>query len=84
MADPSNLMAINEVKFLTGYDVKVAVAAPTVIQHSIERYYDSAHRLRRGAVASSATSGGGRARRGPRSTSRSSSAPPRRRRSSAS
>jgi type IV pilus assembly protein PilB len=41
MADPSNLMAINEVKFLTGYDVKVAVAAPTVIQHSIERYYDT-------------------------------------------
>jgi type IV pilus assembly protein PilB len=41
MADPSNLMAINEVKFLTGYDVKVAVAAPTVIQHSIERYYDA-------------------------------------------
>src|SRR4026208_718041 len=40
MAHPSNLMAINEVKFLTGYDVKVAVAAPTVIQHSIERYYD--------------------------------------------
>jgi len=41
MADPSNLMAINEVKFLTGYDVKVAVAAPTVIQQAIERYYDS-------------------------------------------
>jgi len=41
MADPSNLMAINEVKFLTGYDVKVAVAAPTVIQHAIERYYDA-------------------------------------------
>jgi type IV pilus assembly protein PilB len=40
MADPSNLMAINEVKFLTGYDVKVAVAAPTVIQQAIERYYD--------------------------------------------
>ena len=27
MSDPSNLVAINEVKFLTGYDVKVAVAA---------------------------------------------------------
>ena len=26
MADPSNLIAIDEVKFLTGYDVKVAVA----------------------------------------------------------
>jgi type IV pilus assembly protein PilB len=43
MADPSNLMAINEVKFLTGYDVKVAVAAPTVIQNAIERYYEAAH-----------------------------------------
>jgi len=41
MADPSNLMAINEIKFLTGYDVKVAVSAPTAIQHAIERYYDS-------------------------------------------
>jgi type IV pilus assembly protein PilB len=40
MADPSNLMAINEVKFLTGYDVKVAVTAPSVIQQAIERYYD--------------------------------------------
>jgi type IV pilus assembly protein PilB len=40
MADPSNLMAVNEVKFLTGYDIKVAVSAPTVIQHAIERYYE--------------------------------------------
>jgi type IV pilus assembly protein PilB len=29
------------VKFLTGYDVKVAVAAPSVIQQAVERYYDS-------------------------------------------
>jgi type IV pilus assembly protein PilB len=43
MADPSNLMAINEVKFLTGFDVKVAVTAPTVIQAAIERYYDHGH-----------------------------------------
>jgi type IV pilus assembly protein PilB len=41
MADPSNLIAINEVKFLTGYDVKVAVASPSTIQHAIERYYDA-------------------------------------------
>ena len=38
MADPSNLMAINEVKFLTGYDVKVAVSAPSVILQTIERF----------------------------------------------
>jgi hypothetical protein len=31
MADPSNLVAINEVKFLTGYDVKIAVAGATAI-----------------------------------------------------
>jgi type IV pilus assembly protein PilB len=41
MADPSNLVAINEVKFLTGYDVKVAVSAPTLVQAAIERYYES-------------------------------------------
>ena len=41
MADPSNLMAINEVKFLTGYDVKVAVAAPAALQQAIERYYET-------------------------------------------
>ncbi len=39
MADPSNLMAINEIKFITGYDVKVAVAAPSAVQAAIERYY---------------------------------------------
>jgi type IV pilus assembly protein PilB len=42
MADPSNLVAINEVKFLTGYDVKIAVAASSAVQRAIERYYDSA------------------------------------------
>ncbi|MFN8544315.1 MAG: type IV-A pilus assembly ATPase PilB [Candidatus Binatia bacterium] len=41
MADPSNLIAINEVKFLTGYDVKVAVAAPSLIQAAVERYYEA-------------------------------------------
>jgi type IV pilus assembly protein PilB len=40
MADPSNLSAINEVKFVTGYDVKVAAATPSTIQHAIERHYD--------------------------------------------
>jgi type IV pilus assembly protein PilB len=41
MTDPSNVAAINEIKFLTGYDVKIAVAAPAVIQHAIERHYDA-------------------------------------------
>src|SRR5262245_51345670 len=41
MADPSNLVAINEVKFLTGYDVKIAVAGATAIQRALDRYYDA-------------------------------------------
>src|SRR5438552_14585140 len=38
MADTSNLTAINVVKFLTGYDVKVAVATPPVITNAISSY----------------------------------------------
>ena len=37
MSDPSNLTAINEVKFLTGYDVKVSLATVTAIRRAIER-----------------------------------------------
>jgi type IV pilus assembly protein PilB len=40
MSDPSNLVAINEVKFLTGYDVKVAVACVSSINAAIEHHYD--------------------------------------------
>ncbi len=41
MADPSNIVAINEVKFLTGYDVKIAVGGATAVQRAIERYYET-------------------------------------------
>jgi type IV pilus assembly protein PilB len=40
MSDPSNLVAINEVKFLTGYDVKIAVAATTSVTAVIDQLYD--------------------------------------------
>lgn len=40
MSDPSNLVAVNEVKFLTGYDVKVAVASVSAVTAAIERYYE--------------------------------------------
>jgi len=41
MADPSNLTAIDEVRFATGYDVKVVVAAPSLLQQAIERHYQT-------------------------------------------
>ena len=40
MADPSNLAAINEVKFLTGLDVRVAIGSPSAIEKCIDRYYE--------------------------------------------
>jgi type IV pilus assembly protein PilB len=39
MSDPSNLVAINEVKFLTGYDVKVAVATTSSVTAAIDTLY---------------------------------------------
>ncbi len=50
MADPSNLVAINEVKFLTGLDVRAAIAGPTSVERAIERYYD--HNINYGDVLS--------------------------------
>jgi len=40
MSDPSNIVAINEVKFLTGYDVRVAAASVSSIAAAIEQYYE--------------------------------------------
>ncbi len=40
MSDPSNLGAINEVKFLTGYDIKVAIATTASVSQAIQDFYD--------------------------------------------
>jgi type IV pilus assembly protein PilB len=42
MADPSNLAAVDEIKFLTGADIKVALATISSIHRAIERFYDRA------------------------------------------
>ena len=40
MSDPSNIAAINEVKFLTGYDVKVTVACVSSVDSAITQFYE--------------------------------------------
>jgi type IV pilus assembly protein PilB len=40
-ADPSNIFAIDDIKFLTGYNVEVVVAAEEAIRRAIEKYYDT-------------------------------------------
>ena len=41
MADPSNIYVIDDLKFLTGYNIEVVVASETAIKESIEKYYES-------------------------------------------
>src|SRR5213082_234165 len=39
MSDPSNIYAIDDIKFLTGYNVEVVVASEQAIKEALERYY---------------------------------------------
>ncbi|MDY0063270.1 MAG: type IV-A pilus assembly ATPase PilB [Myxococcota bacterium] len=40
MSDPSNIFAIDDLKFLTGYNIEVVVASEDAIRKAIERYYE--------------------------------------------
>ena len=40
MSDPSNIYAIDDIKFLTGYNVEVVVASEDALKDAIGRYYD--------------------------------------------
>ncbi len=42
MADPTNVFAIDDVKFVTGYNVEVVVASESAIIEGISKYYGSA------------------------------------------
>ncbi|OGF59025.1 MAG: type IV-A pilus assembly ATPase PilB [Candidatus Fischerbacteria bacterium RBG_13_37_8] len=43
MSDPTNIHAINDINFITGYSVEPVVAAETSIKEAIDKYYGSAH-----------------------------------------
>jgi len=45
MANPDNIFAIDDIKFITGFEVKAMVATETAIKRSIDRLYDSADSL---------------------------------------
>lgn len=40
MTDPSNVFAIDDVKFMTGYDVQPLVASESAIKEAIAKYYE--------------------------------------------
>ena len=41
MMDPSNIFAIDDIKFMTGYDVDVVVASESAIVAAMAKYYDT-------------------------------------------
>jgi type IV pilus assembly protein PilB len=45
MSDPSNIFAIDDIKFMTGYNVEVVVAAEASIKAAIDKYYDQSASL---------------------------------------
>ena len=44
-SDPSNIFALDDVKFLTGYNVEPVVAPEEALRRAIDRYYDSSSTL---------------------------------------
>jgi len=45
MADPSNIFAIDDIKFLTGYRIETLAAAESAIKDALKEYYNSSNRL---------------------------------------
>jgi type IV pilus assembly protein PilB len=45
MVDPTNVFAMDDIKFMTGYNVEPVVASETSIKEAIDRYYGSIHAL---------------------------------------
>lgn len=45
MSDPSNIFAVDDIKFMTGYNVEVVVASETAIRTAIDKFYDQSASL---------------------------------------
>ncbi len=49
MTDPTNVFAMDDIKFMTGYNVEPVVASETAVMEAIQRYYSSAVKASKGA-----------------------------------
>ena len=45
MADPTNVFAMDDIKFMTGYNVEPVVASEIAVREAIDRYYGSSNAL---------------------------------------
>jgi type IV pilus assembly protein PilB len=46
MTDPTNVFAMDDIKFMTGYNVEPVVASETAVMEAIQRYYSSAVKVK--------------------------------------
>ncbi len=59
MADPTNVFAMDDIKFMTGYNVEPVVASEISLEEAIEKYYGSSRSLQLRADGSVSGGGGG-------------------------
>jgi type IV pilus assembly protein PilB len=45
MSDPTNVFAMDDIKFMTGYNVEPVVASEIALQRSIDKHYGASHAL---------------------------------------
>jgi type IV pilus assembly protein PilB len=64
MADPTNVFAMDDIKFMTGYNVEPVVASEISLEDAIEKYYGSTRSLQLRADGSVSSGGGGGASMG--------------------
>src|ERR1043165_2857724 len=57
MADPTNVFAMDDIKFMTGYNVEPVVASETSLSDAIQKYYSAAKGRRTGDPAAAAAAG---------------------------
>src|ERR671939_661780 len=57
MTDPTNVFAMDDIKFMTGYNVEPVVASEIAVTDAIQKYYSSA--AKSGAPGTAATAAGG-------------------------
>ena len=55
MTDPTNVFAMDDIKFMTGYNVEPVVASETAVVDAIQKYYPSTTKAAKAAAAKGAT-----------------------------
>ena len=57
MTDPTNVFAMDDIKFMTGYNVEPVVASETAVIEAIQKYYPAAAKAAAAALAREASGG---------------------------